>query len=58
MRIDFDHGLVEKDGPSVGIGMQNAATNNLWEFFFTGGTANYTIGGVIVALKALGLLAA
>ena len=40
--IDFDHGLIEKGG-SVGLGLQNAASNTLWEFFFPGGAEHYTV---------------
>jgi hypothetical protein len=39
----FDHGKVKPGGPSVGVGFQNAASNNLWELFFAGGDAHYII---------------
>ncbi|MFH0908038.1 MAG: serine/threonine-protein kinase [bacterium] len=41
--IDFDHGKVGANGPSVGLGLQNAASNTLWEFYLAGGSANYVL---------------
>ena len=48
-RIDLDNGWIGSGGPSVGFGLQNSASNNLWEFYFAGGDGSYTInrnGGV------------
>jgi hypothetical protein len=41
--IDFDHGQVGKGGPSVGLGLQNGASNTLWEFYFSGGSKTYVV---------------
>lgn len=38
--FDFDNGYI--DSGTVGVGLQNAAGNNLWEMFFAGGNANYS----------------
>lgn len=38
--LDFDNGFVNLGG-TVGVSLQNAAGQNLFEFFFTGGNANY-----------------
>lgn len=43
VRIGFDHGFIGPDGASVGLGVQNAASNNLWEFFSRGGETNYVV---------------
>jgi hypothetical protein len=42
-RIDFDNGFVT-NGTSVGFGLRSGNTS-LFEFFFTGGNANYTVAG-------------
>lgn len=39
--IDFDHGNLGEAGSSVGIGLQNAASNTLWEVYLPGDGANY-----------------
>ena len=41
-RIDFDNGWITA-GTSVGWGLQNSSTQNLFEFWFTGGDGSYTI---------------
>lgn len=40
--IDLDNGWVNSGG-SVGLGLQNSAGGNLWEFYFVGGDQFYTI---------------
>ncbi len=42
-RINFENGNVDAAGPSVGIGLQNATAQNRFEFYFAGGSANYTV---------------
>ncbi|MES2598439.1 MAG: hypothetical protein V4662_24100 [Verrucomicrobiota bacterium] len=47
--LDFDNGFVNSGG-TVGVSLQNAAGQNLFEFFFTGGNPNYRrndFGGVV-----------
>ena len=39
--IDLDHGEAGVAGASIGVGVQNAASNTLWEFFLPGEAANY-----------------
>jgi serine/threonine protein kinase len=41
--LRMDHGKVRPGGPSVGVGLQNASSNNLWEFFIAGGDKEYII---------------
>jgi len=41
-RIDFDNGWLNS-GLSVGFGLQNSSAQNLFEFWFSGGDAFYTI---------------
>ncbi len=41
--IDFDHGALSSSGSSVGVGLQNAASNTLWEFFLTGDSDHYML---------------
>lgn len=40
--ISMDNGFVD-NGSTVGFGLQNAAGNNLVEYFFVGGNSNYTV---------------
>ncbi len=40
--VDFDNGFIDKGG-TVGIGLQNASGQNLWELYFVGGDNNYTV---------------
>jgi len=40
--IDLDNGLVQSGG-TVGISLRNNNGDNLWEYYFQGGDANYTI---------------
>ena len=49
LSLDMDNGFVDALAV-VGIGIQNASGENLWEFFFRGGTASYEVnqgGGAI-----------
>jgi len=41
--IDLDNGWVASGGGSVGLGLQNSAGDNLWEYYFVGGDTDYTI---------------
>jgi hypothetical protein len=40
LQVDFDNGNVP-NGATVGVGLQNAAGQNLWEVYFVGGGATY-----------------
>lgn len=40
VKVDFDNGFAQS-GNTVGIGLQNAAGQNLWEVYFVGGGAFY-----------------
>ncbi len=40
--LGFDNGFID-EGSAAGFGIQNAAGENLLEFFFAGGTPSYTI---------------
>ncbi len=47
---NLDNGWIQ-GGSTVGVGLQNAAGQNLWELFFTGGNPSYTVndaGGAIL----------
>lgn len=39
--LDFDNGFLDA-GATVGVSLRNAANDNLFEFFFTGGNASYS----------------
>lgn len=41
-RVKIDNGWIES-GHTVGFGLQNAAGDTLWEFYFPGGAAHYVI---------------
>jgi 1,4-alpha-glucan branching enzyme len=41
-QIDMDNGNIISGG-SVGFSLQNGSGNAVWQFYFQGGTANYTI---------------
>ncbi len=41
-QIDMDNGNIISGG-SVGFALQNSSGNSVWEFFFQGGSNNYTI---------------
>ncbi len=41
-QVDLDNGSVNSGG-TVGIALQNANGNNVWEFLFSGGSSSYTI---------------
>ncbi|NNC82399.1 MAG: T9SS type A sorting domain-containing protein [Flavobacteriales bacterium] len=40
--IQMDNGGIDPGG-TVGFGLQNASDENLWEFYFLGGDASYTV---------------
>ena len=42
LRLSFDNGWINS-GKSAGIAFRNAASNNLWEFYFSGGESYYSI---------------
>ena len=43
-RVAFDSGYIDT-GRGVGVGLQNATGQTLWQFFFNGGDTNYSITG-------------
>lgn len=43
-RVAFDNGFIDT-GRGVGVALQNANGDTLWEFFFNGGDTNYSISG-------------
>ena len=52
--LDFDNGFVDV-GSTVGVSLRNAANNNLFEFFFTGGGSLYSkndLGGASLTSQA------
>ena len=42
--VRFDHGFINA-GSGVGVAMQNAQGDTLWQFFFNGGDTNYNLTG-------------
>jgi len=42
-RIDMDSGWVEGNPGTVGFALQNSLGENLWEYYFVGGEATYTV---------------
>ncbi|GEP43365.1 PEP-CTERM sorting domain-containing protein [Brevifollis gellanilyticus] len=48
--LDFDNGFVDA-GATVGVSLRNAANNNLFEFFFTGGNSTYSKNDLAGALS-------
>ena len=40
--IAFDNGFIQNGG-TVGFGLQNASGNNVFEYYFSGGSSNYTV---------------
>jgi len=43
--VHMKNGWIWENGGSVGIALQNAASNTLWEFYFNGGDDDYSITG-------------
>ena len=43
IQFDLDNGYVNISGPSVGVSLQNASGNSVWEFYFSGGASSYAI---------------
>ncbi len=53
LELDFDNGSVDL-GATVGVSLWNASNQNLFEFFFVGGAANYSkndLGGTVSTSK-------
>ena len=48
LSISMDNGFVDS-GSTVGFGLQNAAGDNLVEYFFVGGNTNYTVNALSVS---------
>src|SRR5882724_146839 len=46
-QIDMDNGNIAAGG-SVGFALQNSSTQNVWQYFFTGGSNTYTIDAASV----------
>lgn len=43
IQFDLDNGYVNSSGPTVGVSLQNASGNNVWDFYFSGGASSYAI---------------
>ncbi len=48
VQFDMDNGWVN-NGTAVGIGLQNASSQNVWEIFFAGGNAGYSVNGSLLS---------
>ncbi len=46
-QVDMDNGNITAGG-SVGFALQNSSTQNVWQYFFTGGSNTYTIDAASV----------
>src|SRR5579871_1015816 len=51
-QIDIDNGNIATGG-SVGFALQNGSGNAVWQYYFTGGSNNYTINAASVSGPAL-----
>ncbi|HXI82669.1 MAG TPA: LamG-like jellyroll fold domain-containing protein [Verrucomicrobiae bacterium] len=51
-QIDMDNGNITAGG-SVGFALQNSSTQNVWQYFFTGGSNTYAIDAASVSGPAL-----
>ena len=47
VRFDMDNGWLNSG--SVGVGLQNASGQNVWEIFFAGGATGYSINGSLLS---------
>ncbi|MEN9303538.1 MAG: hypothetical protein RL264_1967, partial [Bacteroidota bacterium] len=47
VRFDMDNGWLNSG--SVGVGLQNTSGQNVWEIFFAGGAAGYSINGSLLS---------
>ncbi len=43
--VAFDNGFIDS-GTGIGIGLQNAGGQTLWQFYFNGGDTNYNLSGI------------
>jgi hypothetical protein len=48
VRFDMDNGWIN-NGNSVGVGLQNASGNNVWEIYFLGGATGYSVNGSLLS---------
>lgn len=48
VQFDMDNGWVN-NGTSVGVGLQNASGQNVWEIFFSGGASGYSVNGSLLS---------
>jgi hypothetical protein len=48
VQFDMDNGWIN-NGTAVGIGLQNASSQNVWEIFFAGGNAGYSVNGSLLS---------
>jgi hypothetical protein len=49
VQFDMDNGYVNSGGPTIGVGLQNASGQNVWEIFFAGGAAGYSVNGSLLS---------